>query len=448
MGARLLRWVVVAAVIAQLLLCVVAPVQAIGEQGGTLTITTTVQLRAGTGGGTLVYKLTGPVAHQVRLAIDEGFGDSDGTIAADEGSAFTSALDGEIESANPRFQGADITAVALRTRSIAADTLGLLGPSSDTGSMELSYTMQADSIARQQELQLGDPVLAQAFFDALPGTANRTFVGTVVLDHTTVIVGAETLSAPAADDGRLLRLRAPGAEIYTYHLRYTAPNPPLDTIVYSPFDPVESSLIIGLVGAIPLVLTIKLPGTIADSAQRVRVRWVHRLAWSLAGVDLLVYSLGVSGPLVLLALGLSVIVMVLVARRVYGPAVPGGAPAAGTPSLHRRGRLGRRGAPPPRAAAPPPWEDPTADPELIAAPPRQRPPAPSSSSQSRAPSAASAEPPLVEGEWEAPAPPPSTPRATSKSIRCTRCKQVFSVTIERRPMQVVCSHCGQVGLVR
>ncbi len=573
----------------------------LGAAGGSIVVESDIQILSGHGGGHVTYRINGPVTQEIRIIIDDGYGDRDGNIRPSEAEAFTARVDRNIEGSRPQFHGADVTNAALLNKNIETDTQGLLGSTSETSGIEIYFLLKANVIVRETRLELSNVAMVRALLDALedvsrPGDENGTFLGTVELHHSTIIVGQESFSDPriaGSGDGRVIRSRFPATEAYRYDRTYSGSFPLLqedkqpapDTIRYAPFDPVQNSTELFIIYLVCTILIVVLPRRFMYDNARDKVRWVHSLGWGWVAILSFLFFLAVDGLWVVVVAPALAIAHSGLSYRVYAK----GWLATDSPAMQRRlaeaearGRrqaslgaseditpeedaargaaeedgesappqagdwteeqrqdeaaLGevyyepdppRRGEPPvapswPAPESEPPVaeyeEPPTPAPEQRAPvatappPPLRPPPAPTVPSpavsvgrvdrvpppralaatrlatlppkrQEQPPlpapvpaAARTREVPIVEGDWDAPAPPRAPPPAVAphraavpprpaaspamqpprttapatgipKKVRCASCKTIFSVTVVQRPMTIVCPICGSQGLL-
>jgi hypothetical protein len=216
-----------------------APSRAEIGAGSRLHVKTQTQMLYQQGGGYVTWEISGPVVQDIRRNIDSAFGDGDGNVTEIEGTAFTSEMDSNLE--NNIFYGcARIMRSALLTKVLDTSTDGLLGPVNDTRGISIRFYFNADLRTDGADMKLGDTTIPLVVIRALRGDPNRTFAGELDWEHQEIMVGFASFSRVEMDKGSLTRLRAPGAEIFWFHLALTGNQSSQDRIGFETFDAAQS----------------------------------------------------------------------------------------------------------------------------------------------------------------------------------------------------------------
>ena len=271
-----------------------APSRAEIGAGSRLHVKTQTQMLYQQGGGYVTWEISGPVVRDIRRNIDSAFGDGDGNVTEIEGTAFTSEIDSNLE--NNIFYGcARIMRSALLTKVLDTSTDGLLGPVNDTRGISIRFYFNADLRTDGADMKLGDTTIPLVVIRALRGDPNRTFAGELDWEHQEIMVGFASFSRVEMDKGSLTRLRAPGAEIFWFHLTLTGNQSSQDRIGFETFDAAQSPLELFVVLCIFGIAGLWFPRRYLRISRMRKVRWLHLVVWLMAIGVLVVFFLGADG---------------------------------------------------------------------------------------------------------------------------------------------------------
>ena len=439
-SARRSGYVLFAALIAILLLVPFSSDLSRAEigAGSNLRVETRTQMLFQQGGGYITWVMSGPVVRDIRRNIDEGFGDGDGNVTGTEGSTYIGELDGLMEN-NIFYGSARVIRTALLTKDIVTSTDGLLGPVNSSRDMIVRFYFNADSRPEGATIDLGNTTIPLAVFRALKGDGNRTFSGNLDWEHQEIVVGFSSFSRAEMDRGSLSRFRAPGAEVFWYHLTLGGNESSHDRVRFDTFDAVQCPLELFVAICIFGATTMWFPRHYFRSSRMRKVRWLHLLALLLAVCLLAVFFSGADGAAVwTLSPVLAFLSWVLswgIYMRKWGgiakPLLPAGAPRQPAPSPEEE----QAAAAPEAAASAEGWtlKGPRDFPEPVQPANAGGPPPPVAISPGK-PSSSVA---------------PGGTMGTVRKLRCPKCKGTFEIKDPgTRPLPIMCTVCGTEGVLK
>lgn len=445
-------YLVVATVTAVLLLVPVIsdPSRADIGAGSRLHVKTQTQMLFQQGGGYVTWEISGPVVRDIRRNVDVAFGDGDGNVTEIEGTSYTSEIDSLLE--NNVFYGcARIIRSALLTKVIQTSTDGLLGPVNESGAMSIRFYYNADLRPDGATMELGDTTIPMAVFRALRGDWNRTFAGALDWEHQEIVVGFSSFSRVETDKGSLTRLRAPGAEVFWFHLTLGANESSKDRIRFETFDAAQSPLELFVVLCIFGLAGLWFPRRYLKMSKMRKVRWLHLLIWSMAIGVLVVFFLGADGLAVWTLAPLFMVASWVISWGIY---------------IKRWKGIAKPLLPPRTVKGPPPdplsreareleeeqkWES-----EIGQGTGRERertgrPLAEDAAGPETELSAMAPEASAPAAAWKSAAPRafPEPDLTPSRTLRCPKCKATFEVKDPgTRPLAIKCTACGTEGVLK
>jgi len=407
--------------------------------GSTLRVESQTQMLFQTGGGYINWEISGPVVRDVRRIIDERFGNGDGNITQNEGTAYVGEVDLILE--NYIFYGcARIVRTALLNKDINTDTSGLLVAVNSSRAIEIHFTFNANLRNDGATVDFGDQRIPLSVFRALGDGTDQTFEGKLDWRHTEIMVGLGSFSNVQPDRGEFSRFRAPGAEVLWYHLAVQNQTSS-DRARFDTFSVLQCPLELFVVICVFGVFTLWFPRHFMRAKKMRKVRWLHWLALLLVAAALSLFFTGVDGLALWAASPGFMALCFILAYGIYSrgwkciarpsaPAIPSRATAAAAPPAD----FGAAGdAPPFQTGAPAArWED---LPEPVHGP-RSGPAAP--------PGPAKAPQNIVQQ-------PDGVPTVVSvmRDLRCPRCKATFHICDPlTRPLAIKCTSCGAEGVLR
>jgi hypothetical protein len=396
--------------------------------GSNLHVSTRTQMLFQQGGGYITWEISGPVAKDIRRNIDGAFGDGDGDVTETEGTAYTGEIDSILE--NNVFYGcARIMRSALLTKVLHTSSDGLLGQVNQTGPIIIRFYFNADLRPDRSTVSLGDTTVPMAVFRALRGDGNRTFAGTLEWDHQEIMVGFSSFSQVEMDKGSITRLRAPGAEIFWFHLTISGNETSQDRTRFETFDAAQSPLELFVVLCVFGLVGLWFPRRYLKISRMRKVSWLHLAMWLMAIGVLLVFFLGVDGLAVWTLAPLFLVASWVLSWGIY---------------IKRWKGIAKPLMPPRLAQGPPPdplsreareleadkiWEG-EVQKELDGQGGRAA--APAAAMKSEAPQAF-----------------PEPERTATKTLRCPKCKATFEIKDPgTRPLPIKCTACGTEGVLR
>ena len=221
----------------------------IGKDGGTVSVTSDLDMLLNSGGGHVTWRISGQAAPEMRRVIDKNYGNNDGNITPAEAAQYTSALDNYLTQSAPLYHGGKLNSFSLldRNRGVEDNSEFLVAKDNDTRTIEIRFLIEATLSQQSDNFKLSDDIMVRALFESLRtayDTNTYLYVGKVDITHTNYVIGLSSFSSFNADHGRTIRFRGPAWEIYQYSVSYdggTMRNAK-DTAQFDQFNVMESPL--------------------------------------------------------------------------------------------------------------------------------------------------------------------------------------------------------------
>jgi hypothetical protein len=274
----------------------------IGNNGGTVSVESDLELLFNTGGGHVTWRISGQAAPEMRRVIDKNYGNDDGNLTPAEAAQYTSAIDNSLTQSAPLYHGGKLNSFSLldRNRGVEDNTEFLVAKDNDTRTIEIRFLIEATMSQQSDSYKLSDDVMVTALFEALRSTYDPNtyvFVGKVELAHTNYIIGMCSFSNFNNDHGQVIRFRGPAWELYRYTVSYdggTMKNAK-DTAQFDPFNVLESPLELFIVITALSFFMLYFQKRFAREGRKQRIKSMRRGSWGFIILLYTVYMLGAPG---------------------------------------------------------------------------------------------------------------------------------------------------------
>ena len=325
------------------------------------------------------------------------------------------------------------------------------------------------------------------------------------MKHTSVFAGFSSFSNQDVSKGSLIRMRGPGIEFYQYTISYDGSDQPNESVTYSKFDPLRSSVELFIILLIIGYLMLYLPRRYAKKHRKRKVKAYHWGNVGLVTLSVLVFIFAPDGIFVLIISPILLIITWALSHKIYAQGYRGWAKpmkvedrleadsddgvlemqdemdrsldGQWTPPAGKEGTQWTGGASRKRAMREQ-WQKT----EQQGRPQQQRPPGSYDNRMGSPKPSDRVRPQQGQGGYEqgpvnaaAPVPEPIYENRPEQhqpgdriaqysdadimldgaqgaggqkvNVRCSKCRQVFTVMVPNRPTRIVCDKCGQEGML-